>query len=65
MSRADADRCWNSLDYLDSIKRSTVDAAAEPGIIAGREPEDPTSLLVPVPNPLTELGQGTKGRLRD
>ncbi len=51
----------HSMDHIGPMTRSVGDAAAMLGVIAGHDPNDPTSLLAPVPNYLAELGQSIKG----
>ena len=50
-----------SLDHIGPLARSTADCAAILGVIAGRDPDDPTSLTAPVPDYLAEIEQPIKG----
>jgi amidase len=50
-----------TLDHVGPMARSAADVAAMLGAIAGRDPNDPTSLLDPVPNYLTSVGEGVRG----
>ncbi len=43
------------------MARSAADCGAILGVIAGRDPDDPTTLPAPVPDYLAGLGQGLKG----
>jgi amidase len=61
VSRAGAYPLSDSLDHIGPITRSAADAGVMLSIIAGRDPQDPTSLLAPVPNYLAELDAGITG----
>lgn len=50
-----------SLDHVGPLTRSVEDAAAMLAAIAGRDPHDPTTAAVPVPDYLRELRKGVKG----
>ena len=50
-----------SLDHVGPMTRSAVDAGIMLQAIAGHDPNDPTSLNVPVPDMLESVGQGVKG----
>ena len=50
-----------SLDHVGPMTRSVRDAAIVLEAIAGFDPNDPTSLKVPAPKMLEELGQGIEG----
>jgi amidase len=50
-----------SLDHVGPMTRSVKDAAIVFEAIAGHDPNDSTSLPVPVPNMLAELGRGVEG----
>lgn len=50
-----------SLDHVGPLSRSVADAAAILQAIAGRDANDPTSLIDPVPDLLTEIDAGVKG----
>jgi len=51
----------DSLDHVGPMARSAADAAAMLGVIAGDDPNDPTSLTAPVPNYLAGLEGGVRG----
>jgi amidase len=51
----------DSLDHVGPLARSAADAAAILGVIAGRDPGDPTSLPAPVPDYTAELSRGARG----
>jgi amidase len=61
VSRAGAFALSESLDHIGPLARSTEDCAAILGIIAGRDPDDPTSLTEPVPDYLAEMKNPIKG----
>ncbi|MDH3223564.1 MAG: amidase, partial [Gemmatimonadota bacterium] len=50
-----------SLDHIGPMTRSVADAAVMLEAIAGRDPNDPTSLPDPVPDILGELERGVQG----
>ena len=50
-----------TLDHVGPIARSAADAGAMLGIIAGRDPQDPTAVLDPVPDYLAAAGQDIQG----
>ena len=50
-----------SLDHIGPMTRSASDAGVMLQAIAGRDPNDPTSLTAPVPNMLGGLAQGVSG----
>jgi amidase len=50
-----------TLDHIGPMVRSTVDAAAMLGVIAGRDNNDPTAALDPVPDYLATIGEGIRG----
>lgn len=50
-----------TLDHVGPICRSAADAAAVLQVIAGPDPEDPTSSLESVPDYLAEIGQSVQG----
>lgn len=52
-----------SLDHVGPLTRSTADAAVMLQAISGHDPQDPTSLLNPVPNMLNDIERGVN-RLR-
>jgi amidase len=61
VSRADAHAVSDSLDHIGPMARSAADAAALLGIVAGRDPKDPTTLSSPVPDYLSEIDRGVVG----
>ena len=61
VSRAGIYELAASLDHAGPIARSTADAAAVLGIIAGRDPADPTSSRRPVEHYLAEAGKSLAG----
>lgn len=50
-----------SMDHVGPMTRRVADAAIVLQAIAGRDPEDPTSLEAPVPDMLAGLGEGLAG----
>src|SRR6185312_4627469 len=50
-----------TLDHVGPITRRVEDAAAMLTAIAGRDPADPSSAVVPVPNYLAGLNRGVRG----
>jgi amidase len=50
-----------SLDHIGPMTRTAADCAAMLAAIAGADPNDPTSLLAPVPDYLADLGGGISG----
>ncbi|MEE8301530.1 MAG: amidase [Candidatus Tectomicrobia bacterium] len=50
-----------SLDHVGPLTRSTADAAIVLQAIAGHDPNDPTSLLEPVPDMIQALTSGVNG----
>jgi amidase len=61
VSRADVHAVSDSLDHVGPMARSAADAAALLGVIAGRDPKDPTTLSAPVPDYLAEIDRGIAG----
>ncbi|MGV3551776.1 amidase [Rhizobium sp.] len=61
VSRAGIYELAGSLDHAGPIARSAADAAAVLGIIAGRDPADPTSSRQPVADYLAEAGKSLHG----
>ena len=49
-----------SLDHIGPMARSAADAGALLGVIAGRDSNDPTTLIAPVPDYLAELKTGIR-----
>jgi amidase len=50
-----------TLDHVGIIARSAADAGAMLGVIAGRDPNDPTAVLDPVPDYLAAIEQDVRG----
>jgi amidase len=50
-----------TFDHIGPMCRSVADAAAMLGVIAGADPLDPTALIDPVPDYLSEAGGGLDG----
>ena len=50
-----------SMDHVGPMTRSASDAGVMLQAIAGKDPNDPTSLTVPVPDMLEGMGQGVRG----
>jgi amidase len=50
-----------SLDHIGPMARSAADVGAMLGVIAGRDPNDPTTLAAPVPDYLADLRKGVRG----
>ena len=50
-----------TLDHVGTIARSAADAGAILGVIAGRDPNDSTAVLDPVPDYLAAVEQGVQG----
>jgi amidase len=48
------------LDHIGPMARSAADAGAILGVIAGRDSNDPTTLIAPVPDYLAELDSGIR-----
>ncbi len=61
VSRHDVFALAESLDHIGPMTRTVEDAAAVLGVIAGKDPKDPTTLDAPVPHYLAELEQGVRG----
>jgi amidase len=51
----------DSLDHVGPMCRSAADAAAMLGVIAGADPNDPTTLQAAVPNYLAQINDGVRG----
>lgn len=51
----------DSLDHIGPMTRSAADAGAMLGVIAGRDPNDPTTLTASVPDYLAWLDTGIRG----
>jgi amidase len=51
----------DSLDHVGPMTRTAADAAAILGVIAGADPNDPTTRQDPVPNYLAELDRNVRG----
>ena len=50
-----------SMDHIGPMTRSAADAGIMLQVLAGHDPNDPTSLTVPVPDMLAGLDQGIQG----
>jgi amidase len=50
-----------SLDHIGPMARTAADAAAILTVIAGADPYDPTAVLDPVPDYLSQIGAGIRG----
>lgn len=50
-----------TLDHIGPIARNAKDAAAILGVIAGADPNDPTTLNAPVPDYLAGIGESIRG----
>jgi amidase len=62
VSRAGVFPLAESLDHVGPMTRSALDAAIVLGVIAGADPEDPTSVGLPVPDYAASIDQGVRGR---
>jgi len=51
----------DSLDHIGPMARSVTDVALLLGVIAGHDPDDPTSLPAPVPDYAAEVDRGVRG----
>ena len=51
----------DSLDHIGPMTRTAADAGAVLGVIAGLDPNDPTTLTAPVPDYLAGLNAGIRG----
>ena len=61
VSRAGAFALSETLDHIGPMARSAADCAAILGIIAGVDPDDPTTVQAPVPDYLASIGNGVSG----
>ena len=61
VSRAGVIALAESLDHVGPLTRSTWDAAAMLAAIAGKDPDDPTTLPEPVPDYIATIDAGVKG----
>jgi amidase len=61
VSRYGAFPLSDSLDHVGPITRSVADAATMLGVIAGSDPQDPTSRREPVPDYRAGLASGVRG----
>ena len=50
-----------SLDHVGPLTRTVIDAGLVMQVISGEDPNDPTSLLAPVPNLLETVNKGLTG----
>lgn len=62
VSRAGVFPLAESLDHIGPMARSALDAAIVLGVIAGADPDDPTSVGLPVPVYAASVDQGVRGR---
>lgn len=62
VSRAGVFPLAESLDHIGPMTRSALDAAIVLGVIAGEDPEDPTSVGLPVPDYAASIGAGVRGK---
>lgn len=62
VSRAGVFPLAESLDHVGPMTRSALDAAIVLGVIAGADPEDPTSVGLPVPDYAAAIDRGVRGR---
>ena len=62
VSRAGVFPLAESLDHVGPMTRSALDAAIVLGVIAGADPEDPTSVGLSVPDYAASIGQGVRGK---
>ncbi len=61
VSRAGAFTLSETLDHIGPIARSAADCAAILCVIAGRDPDDPTTIAGPVPDYLGCIDEGIEG----
>jgi amidase len=61
VSRAGVFALAPSLDHIGPITRSVEDAAQILQVIAGKDPRDPTSVDVPIPDYVSEMKKGVSG----
>ena len=62
VSRAGVFPLAESLDHIGPMTRSSLDAAIVLGVIAGADPDDPTSVGLPVPDYAAAIGTEMRGR---
>ncbi len=62
VSRAGVFPLAESLDHVGPMTRSALDAAIVLGVIAGADPEDPTSVGMPVQDYAASIDRGVRGR---
>ncbi|TAJ96272.1 MAG: amidase [Reyranella sp.] len=62
VSRAGVFALAESLDHIGPMTRNALDTAIVLGVIAGADPEDPTSVGLPVPDYVASIDQGVRGR---
>ncbi|MDB5486299.1 MAG: amidase, partial [Reyranella sp.] len=62
VSRAGVFALAESLDHIGPMTRSALDAAIVLGVIAGEDPDDPTSVGLPVPDYAASIGSGVRGK---
>jgi amidase len=61
VSRAGVFPLAPSLDHIGPMTRSALDAAMVLGVIAGLDPDDPTTSTAPVPDYAAAIGRGVRG----
>jgi len=61
VSRAGVFPLAESLDHIGPMARSALDAAIMLAAIAGADPDDPTSVGLPVPDYVASIGLGVRG----
>ncbi|MDE0390086.1 MAG: amidase, partial [Rhodospirillales bacterium] len=61
VSRAGAFALSETLDHIGPMARSAADCAAILGVIAGVDPDDPTTVQAPVPDYLGSIDAGIEG----
>jgi amidase len=61
VSRAGVFPLAPSLDHIGPMTRSALDAAMVLGVIAGLDPDDPTTSPAPVPDYAAAIGRGVRG----
>jgi len=62
VSRAGVFALAESLDHIGPMTRSALDAAIVLGVIAGADPEDPTSVGLAVPDYAASIDAGVRGK---
>jgi amidase len=62
VSRAGVFALADSLDHIGPMTRDALDAALILGVIAGADPDDPTTSPLPVPDYAGTIGAGVRGK---